>query len=146
MRATRSYLPQTFFCVTLGHSFLTIPEEAIQGPLMHCWIQTGVLPKNSFKIFNIPAAPDSLSIPSSNAQLQWENHVCVNISKGSVSKRTLLTSLRQAWKPSQQDSRGRLESPTYFNENYPTLPLQRAYRPAKSLPLHAGNCYFLTKD
>lgn len=135
-----------FIWVTLVISRVTIPEEEIQGPLLHCCVKTGVLPRNSFKLFNIPAAPDSLSLPSSNAQLQCENRVCVNISKGSVSKRTRLTSLRQAWKPSQQDSRGRLESPTYFNENYSTLPLQRAYRPAKSLPLHAGNCYFLTKD
>lgn len=49
-------------------------------------------------------------------------------------------------KPSQQAQSKRLESPTYLNENYSTLPLQRAYLCAKSPPLHAGNCYFLTKD
>lgn len=49
-------------------------------------------------------------------------------------------------KPSQQAQSKRLESPTYLNENYSTLPLRRAYLCAKSPPLHAGNCYFLTKD
>lgn len=49
-------------------------------------------------------------------------------------------------KPSQQARSKRLESPTYLNENYSTLPLRRAYLCAKSPPLHAGNCYFLTKD
>lgn len=49
-------------------------------------------------------------------------------------------------KPSQQARSKRLESPTYLNENYSTLPLQRAYLRAKSPPLLAGNCYFLTKD
>lgn len=48
--------------------------------------------------------------------------------------------------PSQQARSKRLESPTYLNENYSTLPLRRAYLWAKSPPLHAGNCYFLTKD